>query len=194
MKKLLGLILVICLMAGVVPASMADVEPENDPEQLSVSDVFVITAPEKSVVFDGTGKVLTVTESDYELSPEDVYCRYSPEENLYEGMPVLPGDYQATASYVEPAFTDAVYSYTITPAITGLTVNDKEYDGTTDATVTGKAELSGIVSNFPVALGGSMDGAAFEDANVGADKKVTLKGFNLEAYIAIRSASSRVIR
>ncbi len=72
---------------------------------------------------------------------------------------------------------------TTTASITRLAVvghfsaGDKIYDGTTDATVTGRS-LSGVVGNDDVRLVGGT--ATFDSKNAGADKTVTLKGAELE--------------
>ncbi|MBR6223697.1 MAG: leucine-rich repeat protein [Lachnospiraceae bacterium] len=61
--------------------------------------------------------------------------------------------------------------------ITGLSVEDKEYDGTTAATITGTAIVSGKVGNDDVTVTGGS--ATFDNANVGTDKTVTFSGFSL---------------
>jgi len=71
----------------------------------------------------------------------------------------------------------------ITPAgltVSGVTVADKVYDGTTVATLMGTAVLSGpVVSNDDVSLVTSNATAAFADANVGTNKPVTVTGYVL---------------
>ena len=66
-------------------------------------------------------------------------------------------------------------TFTILPAkltITGVTAPNKEYDATTTATVdASSAIVSGLVSGYDVALAYT---GAFEDANVGIDKPVTV--------------------
>jgi hypothetical protein len=67
----------------------------------------------------------------------------------------------------------------ITPlAITGtFSAENKVYDGTTDATVTGR-DLSGVIAGDDVELTGG--NAAFDTKDVGADKTVTLTDATLE--------------
>jgi O-glycosyl hydrolase len=71
----------------------------------------------------------------------------------------------------------------ITPAglaVSGVTAADKVYDGTTAATLTGTAVLSGqVVSNDDVSLVTSNATAFFADANVGTNKPVTVTGYAL---------------
>ena len=73
--------------------------------------------------------------------------------------------------------TTAVTSADITPAsltLSGLAAQNKVYDATTAATVSGT--LSGVLGTDAVALGG---GASFNDKNVGSAKPVTLTGLTL---------------
>lgn len=61
--------------------------------------------------------------------------------------------------------------------ITGLSASDKVYDGTTSATPTGTATVSGKVGTDDVSV--SAGTAAFADANVGTGKTVTFTGYTL---------------
>ncbi len=76
-----------------------------------------------------------------------------------------------------------VLSAAITPApltVSGLTAQSKTYDGTTLATLTGTAQVSGIITGDQGALQvlGTPSGA-FASANVGVNLAVTLKGVTL---------------
>jgi len=78
------------------------------------------------------------------------------------------GDHQSTA-------TATISKKSIT--ITGVTANDKEYDGNTTATtVTSKAAVTGLVGTDAVTFTVS---GAFADANKGNNKTVTLSNWNL---------------
>jgi len=69
----------------------------------------------------------------------------------------------------------------ITPAsltVSGLTAQNKVYDATKVATITGTAALSGILGADVVALGGSAS-ATFDNKNVGSAKPVTVTGLTL---------------
>ena len=83
------------------------------------------------------------------------------------------GNYTLTA---QPATVKA----TITAkdvTITGLSVVDKVYDGTTTATVSGTAAVSGAIGSDNVTV---TDGtASFADKNVGTDKTVNFTGYGL---------------
>ena len=61
--------------------------------------------------------------------------------------------------------------------ITGFSVSDKIYNGTTDAAVTGMAVINGLVGNDDITV--TAGTAAFADKNVGTDKTVTFSGFYL---------------
>lgn len=81
------------------------------------------------------------------------------------------------------AYTDVVVvSGTVDVAkkavtVTGLTAENKVYDGTTDVTVTGTAAISGAVLGDALTL--TPGTAAFGDENVGTGKAVTLTGYAL---------------
>ncbi|MDR3361087.1 MAG: YDG domain-containing protein, partial [Bifidobacteriaceae bacterium] len=72
--------------------------------------------------------------------------------------------------------TVAITPKTVT--LTGLSAADKVYDGTTTATLTGRAALSGVIAGDGVAVG-QTPAAQFADKNVGAAKSVTLATPNL---------------
>jgi hypothetical protein len=101
----------------------------------------------------GTGK--TVTFSEFSLGGTDAR------------------NYTIT---VQPASTTA--NITAKPVtITGITVHNKEYDGTATATVTGTAAISGAIEGDNITV---INGtASFADRNVGTNKLVTFIGFRL---------------
>jgi hypothetical protein len=83
----------------------------------------------------------------------------------------------ATDSNYAISFVTADFSITAAPlAITGLTGNNKVYDGTTDATASGTPVLSGVVSDDDVVLGGTPD-FTFASAELGTDIQITTTGF-----------------
>ncbi len=88
------------------------------------------------------------------------------------------------SSYIE--FYD-VLTITVTPKelfLSGLTADDKEYDGTKDVTFSGTAILDGIVGTDDVSLNESGIDAVFEDKNAGVDKNVVFSGFTLSGVDA----------
>lgn len=60
--------------------------------------------------------------------------------------------------------------------LTGLTVDDKVYDATTDTTTTGTAAFSGILAGDTATIDGSAAIYAFEDKNAGNDKNINISG------------------
>ena len=79
------------------------------------------------------------------------------------------------------ANTSASTSADITPAsltVSGLTAQNKVYDATTVATITGTAVFSGVLGTDVVAPGGSAS-ASFADKNVGTAKPVAVSGLSL---------------
>ncbi|MCS6902641.1 MAG: YDG domain-containing protein, partial [Polyangiaceae bacterium] len=69
----------------------------------------------------------------------------------------------------------------ITPAslnVTGLTANNKVYDCSTAATLSGSATLTGVVAGDDVTLSGTPSGA-FADKNVGSNKSVAVTGLSI---------------
>lgn len=63
--------------------------------------------------------------------------------------------------------------------VTGLTANDKVYDGEVNTEILGTAELDGVCEDDDVALKGSVKGE-FADAKIGKNKKVKISGLSLE--------------
>jgi len=64
-----------------------------------------------------------------------------------------------------------------TLTLTGLTAT-KDYDGSTDATISGTAELSGVLGDDEVGLSGSVTGGSYEAAGAGS-RTVTVHGLGL---------------
>ncbi|WP_297337586.1 YDG domain-containing protein, partial [Algoriphagus sp.] len=101
----------------------------------------------------GTGKTITVV---YTLSGADA-ANYSVPENIV----VTNGEITAKAL-----------------TITGLTGNNKTYDGTTNATVSGTATLNGLEPEDEVTLGGT-GVFTFATADVGIGIAITASGYEL---------------
>jgi len=101
----------------------------------------------------GTGK--TVTFSGYSLGGADA------------------GNYNLSAQPVSVTANITAKSVTIT----GLSVENKVYNGTTAATVTGTATISGKISTDTVTVIAGT--AAFANKTVGTEKTVTFSGYSL---------------
>ncbi|MCW3786086.1 YDG domain-containing protein [Plebeiibacterium sediminum] len=68
--------------------------------------------------------------------------------------------------------------------MSGLSADDKVYDGNTDVTFSGTATLEGIVGTDDVTLNATGIYAAFEDENAGVDKNVNFSGYTLSGVDA----------
>ena len=75
----------------------------------------------------------------------------------------------------QPSCTANITAKTL--AITGISVSNKEYDGTTTATVTGKAAVSGKIGSDDVTVIPGI--VSFNNKNAGNDKAMTLNNFSL---------------
>ena len=82
-------------------------------------------------------------------------------------------------NYTVPTTATTTASITAKTLTVTATASNKTYDGTTKAEVT-NATLSGAVEGDTVALNTSNMTAAFENANVGEDKTVTVSGLALD--------------
>jgi autotransporter-associated beta strand protein len=79
------------------------------------------------------------------------------------------------------ASTSASSTANITPrglTATNITANSRVYDGTTNATISGSAALSGVIPGDTVTLGGTPV-ASFATKTVGTNKTVTVNGYTL---------------
>jgi len=90
----------------------------------------------------------------------------------YTITPSAAADSNYSVSFVTADFSITAASLTIT----GLTGNNKVYDGTTNATASGTPVLSGVVSDDDVVLGGSPV-FTFVSAELGTDIQITTAGF-----------------
>ena len=77
---------------------------------------------------------------------------------------------------VTPSKVDVTTAALIPLTITGITGDDKVYDGTTAATATGTAALSGVVSGDDVVLGGTPV-FAFASSDVGTGITINASGY-----------------
>jgi hypothetical protein len=141
-----------------------------------------------------SGETVTVSGAAGALSSKDVGS-YSTTVSytLGNGINGLATNYTlASNTGVSAAITAKGLS------ITGLTVNNKEYDGTTAATTTWNT--TGLQVSEPVGSGSASDGkpytgdnvylragtgiASFADKNVGANKNITVTGLSLDGLQA----------
>jgi formylglycine-generating enzyme required for sulfatase activity len=98
------------------------------------------------------------------------------------GNVIITAEKAADAVY---AHAQTSYTLSVDPksvTITGLTAENKQYDGKTKATVTGTAVISGLVGSDVVTVVAGT--AAFADKNVGTGKAVTFSGYSLSGVNA----------
>jgi hypothetical protein len=133
---------------------------------------------------DGTAMVSGVIEGDeLTLNTSFAIAAFS-DKNIGEDKAVTFSGYLLTGadainySLVQPTGITASISSKLL-SISGLTAEDKDYDGTTSASLTGAATLDGVVSGEDVSLDTGSILAEFEDANVGEDKIITVTGIGL---------------
>ncbi|MFD2566793.1 YDG domain-containing protein [Pseudotenacibaculum haliotis] len=88
----------------------------------------------------------------------------------------ISGTDSGNYSLTQPTLSADITGIAVT--ITGLTGNDKVYDGTTAGTATGTATLSGVSGGDDVSLSGSPV-YTFASANVGTGITITTSGFTL---------------
>jgi hypothetical protein len=89
---------------------------------------------------------------------------------------VLTGADAGNYSLTQPTTTADITAKALT--ISGITADDKVYDGTAAATLSGTPVLNGVVSGDTVNLGGTPV-ATFADKNVGNGKTVNVTGYTI---------------
>jgi filamentous hemagglutinin family protein len=145
-----------------------------------------------SKVYDGTDAMTGLTMSltgeltgdRVEVNASGTFGSKNAGGNLtyaVDGMSLIGAD---AADYYLAAGSFSGNNGTITPkpiTVSGITADDKVYDGTTVATLTTLgATLNGVISGDAVALDALGYGASFGNRNVGAGKAVTVTGLTLE--------------
>jgi len=103
---------------------------------------------------------------------------------IISGTPVQSGIYPVTISATNiTSFSTATLTLTIAQVnltVSGITANDRNYNGNNVATLNlGGATLNGVVNNDVITLNTSGVSATFADANVGSGKTVTIAGLAL---------------
>ncbi len=92
----------------------------------------------------------------------------------------IAGTDAANYSLTQPTTTANITAKSLT--VTGITANNRVYDGTDTATaqlVTGSAALSGVISGDSVTLSTSGVSATFDDKTVASGKTVTIAGLTI---------------
>lgn len=97
---------------------------------------------------------------------------------------VVPNSYSGSGNISSSGATIKTFGFPLSTVslknltVTGISANDKTYDGTTTASLSGVASITGIVGTDVVGLSGSGIGS-FDNKNVGTGKMVTVSGYTL---------------
>jgi hypothetical protein len=168
--------------------------------------------PVAPTTYDGhghgtTGQVLGVNGPQGTIVLSNTVLYTDSQGNVLIGAPVNAGTYTATVSY--PGDNDytpasASTSIVIIPAtltVSGITANNKVYDGQATATIhKGSAVLVGVVSGDIGAVTLHKNGATgtFADKNAGIDKTVTVSGLTISGtkagnYVLVQPTTTATI-
>ena len=149
---------------------------------------FEYTAPDQdSLIYDGSRKEATVKATKPGVG-EITVTYYNEASEIVD--PINAGTYTVRIKVAESddfegdTLTNTDWKFTIAPkpvTITGISADNKVYNGNADATITGTPVISGLVAadKGDVTVDGASANAAFADANVGTAKKVTFTGYAL---------------
>ena len=151
---------------------------------------LTIAAPDaESLVYDGTAKTATVTASDdwNGTAANKVDVTYTKkDDSSFTGVPKEAGTY--TAGITLGDATASTDEYTIVPkevSVSGITVENKKYDGNIDAKISSKGTLTGAVDGDD--LDYDVTNAKFINENVGnsimVTFTVTLTGTKAQNYM-----------
>ena len=174
-------------LSGVDAGNYNLVFPSALTADITQADIQVNGLAAESRIYDATvvanltgTAVVTALGSDV-LTVEGAAVGSFADKNVGTGKAVtvtgltLSGADAANYSILQPAgLTADVTARPIT--LTGLTVDDKVYDATTDTTTTGTAAFSGILAGDTATIDGSAASYAFEDKNAGNDKNIDISG------------------
>ena len=138
----------------------------------SASTTYTGSTITPAITVKNSGNTVLTKDTDYTLS-------YKKDGEAVSGIKDV-GAYTVVVSGMGSYGGTKELPFTVSPkpvTITGLSAEDKDYDGTTDATVSGTATVSGKVENDDVTV--TMGTATFVDALPGEEKAVSFSGFSL---------------
>lgn len=149
--------------------------PSTYGDSVTLTTTMVGNSPTGSIVFGEGGNPLTCDGGNQTLSAGQATCVLNS---------LAASSYNFTADYAgdvnndpdSTSLTHQVQSRILT--LSGLSADNKVYDGNTSATLTGTASLNGIINADDVTLSGTGTGA-FADPSAGVDKTIFLSGFSL---------------
>jgi hypothetical protein len=153
----------------------------------SLSADIVVTAPagfEVSQTIGGASGYAssqTLTQVSGTVNNTTIYVRLAAgtAAGAHSGNVTITSTGATTESISIPSSTINTLGLTIT----GISINNKEYDGGTSATIAGTASLSGIFGTDDVSLSGTAS-ASFDTKNIGIGKSVSVNGYTLSGTAA----------
>ena len=146
------------------------------------------TAPDQdSLIYDGSRKEATVKATKPGVG-EITVTYYNEVSEIVD--PINAGTYTVRIEVAESdgfegdTLTNTDWKFTIAPkpvTITSISAQNKEYDGNTNAVITGTPEINGLVAGDvgDVTVVTTNAKATFADADAGTAKKVTFTGYAL---------------
>ncbi|MCX6953641.1 MAG: YDG domain-containing protein, partial [Verrucomicrobia bacterium] len=146
---------------------------------------LAVTLGNLAATYDATAKSATASTSSPSLSGGSFAITYAGSATA----PTVAGSYAVVATINHADYQGVAYgTLVIAPApvtVAGLTADNKTYDRTTTATLSGTASLSGVVvaDTANVTLAGSPV-ATFADKLVATGKAVTVTGYSLSGSAA----------
>ena len=160
----------------------------NDSAVLTVQSAPTITSTLTKSSMYGTADSYTITASGsatvtYNATGLPTGLSVNTTTGVISGTPTANvGSYNVSISATNAGGTDTkILVWTITQkslTITGLTAENKIYDGTTSATLSGTPTLNTIVSGDDVSVSGTPT-VTFATKTVGTSKSVTVSGYSL---------------
>lgn len=149
--------------------------PSTYGEAITLTTTVVGNSPTGSIVFGEGGNPLTCDGGNQTLSAGQATCVLNrPTVHNYNFTANYAGD--ANNGPDSASLAHQVLSKTL--MLSGLSADNKVYDGNTSATITGTASLNGIINGDDVTLSGTGTGT-FADASAGIDKIVFISGYYL---------------
>ena len=151
--------------------------PDKKEDGTPYSEHITIYEPDHEVYGDGKNAAAKTSEPITGVDKPDIVYRKGTE--TLNAAPVDAGSYTASIT-VEGATAFVNYEITKKPVtvVSGITAQNKSYDGTTDAALnTADAVIEGVLKGDDLSV--TAEGA-FEDANAGVNKPVTITRIVLE--------------
>ncbi len=161
----------------------------------TINTTASITKATQTITFTATLNSKTYGDADFSISPAPTassglavslasstpaVCSVSGTTVSISGAGTctITASQSGNANYNAAPNVDRSFSIaSITLTVTGLSAEDRAYDGTTDATIIGTASLNGVIGGDSVSLAGTAVGT-FSDTNIGTHT-VTIGGLSL---------------